>query len=187
VIPVEPDPGMRAQLDAATPGVTALVGSAEEIPLPDGSVDAVIVGTAYHWFDTDRAHLEIARVLRAGGVFAPMWNDRDTTLSWTRVLHEILGRMKTTTGRRQRLHESLSFGPLFTPAEVECFGHSVRQTPGGLVDLIASRSYYLTASAEEQAGMRTEIEDLCRTHPDLAGRDAFDLPYQTTVYRAVKL
>ena len=68
VLPVEPDAGMRAQPNASTPGVRALAGSAEQIPLPDASVDAVIAGQAYHWFDQDKAHAEIARVLRPGGV-----------------------------------------------------------------------------------------------------------------------
>ncbi|MGH3648167.1 MAG: class I SAM-dependent methyltransferase, partial [Micromonosporaceae bacterium] len=81
--PVEPDEQMRAQCDAAlrerfgAAARTALAGSAEQIPLPDGAADAVIAGQAYHWFDPATAHPEIARVLRPGGVFAPIWNIRD--------------------------------------------------------------------------------------------------------------
>src|SRR2546421_7759509 len=72
VLPVEPDEAMRARLAASTPGTTPLAGRAEAIPAPDGSVDAVMAGQAYHWFDRDPAHREIARVLRPGGVFAPV-------------------------------------------------------------------------------------------------------------------
>jgi SAM-dependent methyltransferase len=187
IIPVEPDPGMRDQLAAATPGTVPLAGSAEEIPLPDGSVDAVIAGTAYHWFDPDQAHPEIARVLRPGGVIAALWNDRDTTLGWTSALNEILGRMRVELHQRRLLDQTLSFGPLFTGATLERFEHHVRQTPQGLADLIASRSYYLTATPQRQAEMLAEVRNLCETHPDLAGRDSFELPYNTTVYRATKL
>ena len=69
------DPG-RARSGNARPtgggdaGRTALAGSAEDIPLPDGSVDAVVAGQAYHWFDPELAHAEAARVLRPGGYFA---------------------------------------------------------------------------------------------------------------------
>src|SRR4051812_22336852 len=42
VVAVEPDPAMLAQLRGALPGVRALAGGAEAIPLPDGSVDAVV-------------------------------------------------------------------------------------------------------------------------------------------------
>src|SRR2546422_8646843 len=51
VIAVEPDDGMRAKLAATSPGVAALDGSAESIPLPDESVDAAVAAQAYHWFD----------------------------------------------------------------------------------------------------------------------------------------
>lgn len=65
VLAVEPDEGMRARFDG-----DVLAGRAEEIPLPDASVDAVFVGEAYHWFDHDRALPEIARVTRPGGGLA---------------------------------------------------------------------------------------------------------------------
>jgi SAM-dependent methyltransferase len=72
VIAVEPDEGMRRLLAAVCPEV--LVGSAEAIPLPDDSVDAVFTAEAFHWFDRERAPAEIARVLRPGGVLVLMWN-----------------------------------------------------------------------------------------------------------------
>ena len=61
VVAVEPDGAMRAQFDGEV-----LDGRAEQIPLPDGAVDAVFVGEAFHWFDGERAMAEIRRV--AGGL-----------------------------------------------------------------------------------------------------------------------
>ena len=58
VTAVEPDPAMLAELRrelGSAPALRALAGTAEEIPLPDASVDAVLVGQAMHWFDLDRA------------------------------------------------------------------------------------------------------------------------------------
>ena len=81
VVAVEPDDGMRARLAESSPGVTVVAGSAEAVPLPDASVDAVVAAQAYHWFDNDEARLEIARVLRLGGVFAPIWNIRDESVA----------------------------------------------------------------------------------------------------------
>ncbi|HEY1178985.1 MAG TPA: class I SAM-dependent methyltransferase, partial [Phytomonospora sp.] len=78
VIAVDPDEQMLDALRAKSPAVAdARTGDAEHIPLADGSVDAVTAGQAYHWFDPERAHPEIARVLRPGGVFVPIWNIRD--------------------------------------------------------------------------------------------------------------
>ena len=80
VIAVEPLANMRAMLERAVPGVTALPGSAERIPLDDGSVDGVFAAQAFHWFDKPVALPEIARVLRPGGVFAIVWNDGNDEL-----------------------------------------------------------------------------------------------------------
>jgi SAM-dependent methyltransferase len=77
VTAVEPLANMRATLERVAPGVRALAGSAERIPLDDGSVDAVFAAQAFHWFDKAVALPEIARVLRRGGVFAIVWNEGD--------------------------------------------------------------------------------------------------------------
>jgi SAM-dependent methyltransferase len=77
VIAVEPLDGMRAILERVVPDAEALAGRAEKIPLPDASVDAVFAGQAFHWFATDEAMAEIARVIRPGGVFCLVWNSGD--------------------------------------------------------------------------------------------------------------
>jgi SAM-dependent methyltransferase len=66
------------------PGVDTKVGSAEGIPLGPASVDAVVAGQAFHWFDADKALAEIARVLRPGGMLGLLWNDYDTVVPWVR-------------------------------------------------------------------------------------------------------
>jgi ubiquinone/menaquinone biosynthesis C-methylase UbiE len=76
VMAVEPDPAMLTELRRALPTVRALPGSAEAIPLPDASIDAVLAGNAMHWFDMDVAGSEIARVLEPKRLKRP-----DTTLS----------------------------------------------------------------------------------------------------------
>jgi SAM-dependent methyltransferase len=74
VVAVEPLANMRAMLERVMPGLTALPGSAERIPLDDTSVDGVFAAQAFHWFDKAAALPEIARVLRSNGVFAIVWN-----------------------------------------------------------------------------------------------------------------
>jgi SAM-dependent methyltransferase len=64
VVAVEPDERMRALHGSA------LAGSAEAIPLEDTSVDAVVVGEAFHWFDPAAAIPELVRVLRPRGGLA---------------------------------------------------------------------------------------------------------------------
>jgi SAM-dependent methyltransferase len=74
VISVEPDPGMRAVLSRATEAFRVLEGTAEAIPLDAAAVDAVFVGQAFHWFDSEVALPEIARVLRPRGGLVLIWN-----------------------------------------------------------------------------------------------------------------
>jgi SAM-dependent methyltransferase len=73
VVAVEPDTGMRRLLVAGGPGVEAIDGTAEQIPLADDSVDAVFRAQAFHWFDNEAALTEIARVPRPGGALVVMW------------------------------------------------------------------------------------------------------------------
>ncbi|HET6212585.1 MAG TPA: methyltransferase domain-containing protein, partial [Micromonosporaceae bacterium] len=156
---------------------------AESIPLPDASVDAVVAGQAYHWFDQARAHPEVARVLRPGGTFAAIWNTRDESVAWvaelTRVAHLLDG-----TGESQP--NATSFGPLFGPIERRNFHQSVQHTGESLLALLHSRSYYLTGSPAEQAGIDARVRALVATHPQLAERERFELPYLTEVHRAIR-
>jgi SAM-dependent methyltransferase len=70
VVAVEPDDALRGRIrDAET-----LAGSAEQIPLPDASVDGIFCAEAFHWFDAQVAVAEIARVLRPGGSLVVCFN-----------------------------------------------------------------------------------------------------------------
>src|SRR4029450_12214519 len=88
---VEPDPAMLTELRRALPTVRALSGSAEAVPLPDASVDAVLAGNAMHWFDMNAAGPEIARVLDPDGLLAGLWNAFDNRVDWVAELERISG------------------------------------------------------------------------------------------------
>jgi SAM-dependent methyltransferase len=188
VIPVEPDAGMRAQLDASVGRELAFAGSAEAIPLADGAVDAVVAGQAYHWFNRELAHDEIARVLRRGGVFAPLWNERDERIDWLKSLSEITDGIQDDTKPEERhLDPAASgFGPKFTAVEQATFPFVRTSDEELLVELMKSRSYYLASPPDRRRLMEDQIRQLVHEHPDLAGRSEFPLPYVTWAYRASK-
>jgi SAM-dependent methyltransferase len=91
VVAVEPVHAMRAQLAEVLPEVTVLDGTAEAVPVPDGTVDAVTVAQAFHWFRADAALAELRRILRPGGGVALVWNRRDESVPWVRAMSEVLG------------------------------------------------------------------------------------------------
>jgi SAM-dependent methyltransferase len=74
VVAVDPSEEMLARLRVEAPHAEALLGHAEAIPLEDSSVDAVLVAEAFHWFATDAAAAEVARVLRPDGLLVVLWN-----------------------------------------------------------------------------------------------------------------
>lgn len=77
-----------------------------------------------------------------------------------------------------------SFGAEFGPIEWAEFRHSTWHTADSLIAMMATRSYYVTATPDARREMDTAIRELTATHPELAGRDTFELPYRTTCYRA---
>ncbi|MGI5212979.1 class I SAM-dependent methyltransferase [Plantactinospora sp. CA-290183] len=184
VVPVEPDPGMRDRLTAATPGVTALAGSAEDVPLPDGSVDAIVAGQAYHWFDPPLAHAEGARLLRPGGSYAALFNERDESVPWVAALTALTVELLDGRGARDDGPPVTGYGADFGPVERAEFRHHTTHTVQTLVGMIGTRSYYLTATPQRQREVDAAVRDLVLGHPDLAGRESFELPYRTLVFRA---
>ncbi|MFC7879925.1 class I SAM-dependent methyltransferase [Isoptericola sp. NPDC057391] len=183
VVAVDPSAAMLGELAARLPGIATHRGTAESIPLADASVDAVLVGQAWHWFDADAAATEVARVLRPGGTLGVIWNDRDDDVDWVARFREILHR-----GDRlepQAGHAPLSgLGDRFTDVEASTFRWVDRLPAGALRVLAGTRSYLLSLPDAERTALLDEVDALEATHPALAGRAEIELPYVTSAYRA---
>jgi SAM-dependent methyltransferase len=184
VVAVEPDEGMRAALEVAVPGVEALAGTAEAIPLPDASADAVLVAQAFHWFDPGPACDEIARVLRPGGILGLLWNLRDGSVPWVADLDRILDWPADVVARAGELSfEEIERHRAFTTAGRREFPNPVPFTPSRLVDWAASTSRVATRPDAERESVLKGVAELARTHPDLHDRPAFAMPYTTVAIR----
>jgi SAM-dependent methyltransferase len=184
IVAVEPVDAMRAELSRRSPGVRALAGTAEAIPLEDASVDAAVVAQAFHWFDGERALPEIRRVLRPGGRLGLIWNIRDESVDWVARLTEIIhthraGTPHFSTGEWRR---PLERTPLFGPLHSWVTTHTQDMEPEALVDRVVSISFIAALDDVRRDEVCDRVRELIRTHPDLRGRSRIPLPYRTDVY-----
>jgi SAM-dependent methyltransferase len=173
VIAVEPLAPMRAELEAALPTVRCLDGAAEDLPLPDASVDAVTVAQAFHWFDVDRAAAEITRVLRPGGGLAVLFNERDSSEPWVAALSAVLhvdrgSPFPVGTDWRGVLADT----GRFPPAERASFRFEQWLTADDLEHMVRSRSYVASMSEERRAPLLAEVRALVARFPE-----PFPMPY----------
>ncbi|RKS08523.1 methyltransferase family protein [Nocardiopsis sp. Huas11] len=195
VIAVEPDPAMLTELRHSLPAVRALPGSAEAIPLPDASVDAVLAGNAMHWFDMAVAGPEIARVLAPGGVLAGLWNVMDDHVEWVAELERISGgaaigprdtsagwRAQTADMHLPRTGEAPRFG---SPEQAE-FPHAQRRTADSLVATLATRAGMLVMPDQERTAELSRIRAFLASRPETAHGE-FALPLLCGVLRVRRL
>lgn len=178
VLATDPLPEMLELLRARLPDVRTAVASAEEIPLPDRSVDVVVSAQAFQWFEPDRALPEIARVLRPGGRIALVWNDRDERIPWVRRLGTAIGDARQQT---DPTHTLLASG-LFGYVDSATFRHWQQVDRDTLRDLVASRSRVATMTETERTSVLSAVDALYAEYG--RGADGMLLPYLTRCYQA---
>ncbi|MFA5404392.1 MAG: class I SAM-dependent methyltransferase [Ignavibacteria bacterium] len=59
----------------------SIKGTAEFTALADRSIDVIVSGQAFHWFDSEKAKIEFNRILKPGGYVVLIWNKRDMETS----------------------------------------------------------------------------------------------------------
>jgi SAM-dependent methyltransferase len=178
VTAVDPIAEMLDMLRGALPDTPALLGSAEQIPLPDNAVDAVLVAQAWHWFDPERATAEIIRVLRPGGRLGVLWNTRDERSGWVRDFGRIVGL------EHDRDSATVDLPNAFTDVTTHQVQWTNYITRDALIDYVASRSYCITSPAEVRTRTLENVRELLDTHPALINSTGLAMPYITVCVRA---
>ncbi len=193
VTAVEPDQNMLAELRRELPSVRSVPGRAEEIPLPDGSVNAVLAGQAMHWFDLDRALPEIARVLTPDGVLAGLWNVDDDRVGWVAEFAEMSKRRASITllrwrdgGAQSRQERILADGSgLFHAGQTSEFEHGQARTADSLLATIATHSNFLVMEEPERTRLLAQVRDFLQARPETSHGE-FVLPMVTVALRALR-
>lgn len=184
VMAVEPSEGMLARLREALPDVGVAAGTAEAIPLPDGTLDAVTVAQAWHWFRHEAAAAECARVLLPGGVLGVAWHLRDGRVPWVAELDALVQMAggSTTEQGQDRDDSGFALPEPFGPVRAAVFGYRKELTPAQLVELASSWSY---------VAVRPDRDETLRAVGELAQRVAgrngrLSLPFVTHCFRALR-
>jgi SAM-dependent methyltransferase len=190
VIAVDPDKRMRDVLVENCPSVDVLDGTAEEIPLPDGFVDAVMVASAWHWVDPELAIPEIARVLRPEGTLAITWSRRDRGVPWVADLEAF--RVRVTHSRdwiEGRIREVLDKPWLpddapFTDVEVVSHPWTVELTRNQIVGLMTTYNSFIDTPDEDKPELLRQFAEYVHDDFRLDHQDLVQVPMLTHLWRA---
>jgi ubiquinone/menaquinone biosynthesis C-methylase UbiE len=168
VIAVEPSASMRHVLARQLPSVETLDGRAERIPLPDQSVDAAVIGNAFHWFDGDAAVGELARVLRPGGGLAVLWNlGLSSDPPWSERLEQLVDELRAKALRPARQCTSGMWRPaidrardLFEPLHFKAISHERSLDREAFVSNVASFSFIAAMPDDDRDPVLTQVRAL---------------------------
>jgi ubiquinone/menaquinone biosynthesis C-methylase UbiE len=184
VIAVEPVAAMRDQFTRVLPHTRILDGTAEALPLPDGSADAATAAQAFHWFANAKALAEIHRVLKPHGRLGLIWNNRNAESGWTREVWALIERETNDLPRYRKGNWRQAFAEYagFRPTAERSFDHAQRGNFAMFSDRISSLSFVANMDEAERAKMIIEVRQLLERHPDTRGKEVIEIPYRTDVF-----
>ncbi len=116
VIGIEPNDAMRQAGDALMaryPGFTSVKGVAENTTMQGCSIDLIVAGQAFHWFDPAATLIEFQRILKEPGWVALIWNRRAEGAApvldaWDQMLRDFAPEYRTVVHRDDSAQESMA-------------------------------------------------------------------------------
>jgi len=207
LIAVEPVAAMGELLRAKLPAVPLLAGVAEAMPFAGGSLDAVVVAQAFHWFDPDRALAELSRVIRVGGRLGLIWNARDRSVGWVDEIWSVMDRVERHAPWQDHGHDRSRGSPGrpdgslrrtepdLTSVVDSCwsgwtraaFSHVHVGTQADVVDRLRSVSHIAVLPPERQRVVLDEIRAILRHRPETSHGETVEIPYLVDVMVAERL
>jgi SAM-dependent methyltransferase len=182
VVAVEPDDRMRFVLEAEVPGVRAIAGRGESIPLPDRCADAVLASSSWHWVDPIPTLDEVGRILVPGGILGAVWSGPDpegtfmvqarARLAESRGSAEPVGvgenepvgselsRLIMGDGLRPTFGFEIPAGVPFGEPEHEVFAWDVALNADELIGLLGTLSWIITMADDKREGVLAEARRL---------------------------
>ena len=198
VVAVEPDDRMREVLVDSVPGVRAVAGRGESIPLPDASVDAVLASSSWHWMDTVPTLLEVGRVLVPGGTLAAMWSGPDPDAGLIAQARELLAgagspgidserrsELSASLGNQNALDQRLEIPPgvPFDQLEQTVFTWEVALNADELIGLLGTFSWVILMEDEARVRLFDTARRVLRDALGVSGDVTVDIGYRAEVFK----
>ena len=199
VVAVEPDDRMRAVLAESVPGVRAVAGRGEKIPLPDGSVDAVLASSSWHWMDPVPTLNEVGRVLVPGGTLAAIWSGPDPGSPFLAQAQALLsgeGTVALDEEDQSELSRALDDpiaresvleippGVPFDQPERTAITWDVALSADELIGLLGTFSWVILMEEAARARLFETARRLLRDALGVEGDVTVDVGYRTEVFKA---
>ena len=202
VVAVEPDDRMREILAESVPGVRALAGRGESIPLPDGSVDVVMASSSWHWMDTVPTLLEVGRVLAPGGTLAAVWSGPDPDAGLIAQAQALLSgdaspevagidgesqaELSAALNDRNALVQALEIpvGVPFDQPEQTVITWDVALNADELIGLLGTFSWVILMEDDARARLFDTARRVLRDALGVSGDVTVDIGYRAEVFKA---
>ena len=195
VIAVEPDPKMRAVLETAVPGASAVDGRGEATGLPDHSVDAVVASTSWHWVDPLEGAREAARILRPGGVLGAVWTGPDPEGAFMVNVEAVLGQASSPGGKGNQAESVLDRRPpahrLVIPPGLPfreptraSFRWDLELNADELIGLLGTFSWVILMPDDRRAALVENARRLLRDHLGVVDEVTVSVTYLAEAWRS---
>lgn len=184
-IAVEPNAKMRdkaIELLSSYPGFTAVDSTAENTGLANESIDAVIAGQAFHWFNAQNARAEFKRILKSEGTVVLIWNERKTASAFEIEYDQLIithGQDYVKVGHRNIDIDNIGAFYDPNPFELRVFENQQVFDFDGLKGRLLSSSYSPTKA---DAGYEPMINDLQVLFNRYQQNGKITIHYDTKVY-----
>lgn len=173
VTALDPSMDMLRVLRASYPGIPCWQAVAEHTGIADKSVDLITCAQTWHWVDVPEASAEFDRVIAADGAVLLVWNNLDTSIAWVHRLSRIM--------HAGDVLKSGFVPPVARPWTIE---EEVRTTweqeltPGQIIELAHTRSYWLRSTEKTRAKVDANLHWYLYEHLGLIPGEAVALPYR---------
>ena len=182
---IEPNATMRQAGEeylAEYGNFSSIDGGAEDTGLADASVDLVTAAQAFHWFNNEQTRAEFARILKADGKLALIWNRRRLSLPFQRAYDALLRELAPEYGKVNHMNlGATEIAEFFAGDRMQLLHFDFQQKFDfdGLLGRLKSSSYCPGEDTAEYARLSGELRRLFDKHA-VEGQLAFE--YDTQLY-----